>query len=91
MRAFPFAMAVIGGALATFVACAPFPPPPPPPPPPGPPGPARTVCVEPRPQVCTQVYQPVCATRRDGSARTYGNSCQACGDGAVISHRPGPC
>jgi hypothetical protein len=33
--------------------------------------------------ICTQQYQPVCATR-GGMTRTYGNACQARADGARI-------
>jgi len=50
-----------------------------------------TGCTEPRPQMCAQVYQPVCGTRRDGTRQTYGNACSACADANVVSHVPGPC
>lgn len=61
-------------------------------PPAAPPAPARLVtCTMPRPQVCTKEYRPVCATRRDGTRRTYGNGCAACTDANVVSHVPGPC
>ena len=33
--------------------------------------------------ICTQQYQPVCATR-GGMTRTYGNACQARADGARV-------
>ncbi|HEY7609223.1 MAG TPA: hypothetical protein VIF14_08325 [Alphaproteobacteria bacterium] len=51
----------------------------------------QVTCTVPRPQMCTQVYQPVCATRRDGTRRTYSNACMACADASVVSHVPGPC
>jgi hypothetical protein len=57
--------------------------------PPAPPG--QVACTEPRPQVCTREYRPVCATRRDGTRRTYGNACSACADAGVLTHIPGPC
>ena len=48
-------------------------------------------CTEPRPQICTREYVPVCGVRSDGSTSTYGNGCGACGDERVIGHRPGEC
>ena len=42
-----------------------------------------TVCEDPRPQVCTADYRPVCATLKDGSSKTYPNGCGACGDANV--------
>ena len=51
----------------------------------------RFVCTDPRPEVCTMDYNPVCATLADGSTATYPNGCGACADVAVVSHRPGAC
>ncbi len=48
-------------------------------------------CTEPRPQVCTQDYQPVCAVLQDGSLKTYSNGCSACSDPAVTGYREGTC
>jgi hypothetical protein len=53
-------------------------------------GPA-TACVEPRPQVCTMEYNPVCALKADGSRATYSSGCNACADSAVTGFDPGPC
>lgn len=61
-----------------------------------------TTCAEPRPEMCTRDYRPVCATVDTGircittpcpstEQRTYGNACSACGDKKVISHVPGEC
>lgn len=61
-----------------------------------------TTCTEPRPEMCTKDYRPVCATVDTGircittpcpstEQRTYGNACSACGDEKVISHVPGEC
>jgi hypothetical protein len=52
---------------------------------------AQVVCREPRPQVCTQDYRPVCATLRGGGFKTYSNGCNACSDPAVASYREGAC
>jgi len=59
-------------------------------------------CPEPRPQMCTRDYRPVCATRDTGvrcvttpcpstEEKTYGNACSACADQDVISYRNGAC
>ena len=45
-----------------------------------------TVCNEPRPQVCTREYRPVCAKLEDGSRKTYGNGCTACSDPKVMGY-----
>lgn len=44
-----------------------------------------TICQDPRPQVCTMDYRPVCGTQKDGSVKTYSNGCGACADIEVIS------
>lgn len=49
------------------------------------------VCTEPRPQVCTQDYRPVCAMLQDGTFKTYSNGCNACSDPAVTDYREGAC
>ena len=48
-------------------------------------------CVDPRPQICTAIYDPVCGLNTDDSYKTYASACSACGDVAVIGHRPGAC
>ncbi len=50
-----------------------------------------TPCEDPRPQICTANYDPVCGRLEDGSDKTYANGCSACGDAAVTGHRPGAC
>ena len=52
---------------------------------------AATVCEEPRPQVCTMDYRPVCGTLSDGSVQTYSNGCGACSDAKVTSWVEGEC
>ena len=49
------------------------------------------VCEDPRPQVCTMDYRPVCGNLADGSRKTYSNGCGACGDAAVVSWTEGAC
>ena len=60
------------------------------------------VCKDPRPEMCTQEYLPVCATRDNGvrcvttpcestETVTYSNGCMACSDPAVYFYHPGAC
>jgi hypothetical protein len=59
-------------------------------------------CREPRPEMCTQHYDPVCATRDNGvrcvttpcdstETATYSNGCMACADPDVFSYVEGAC
>ena len=48
-------------------------------------------CEDPRPQICTAIYDPVCALTADNSYKTYASACSACGDANVSGHRPGAC
>ncbi len=59
-------------------------------------------CSEPRPQICTKEYRPVCGTRDTGircvtapcdssEPRSYGNACTACSDPKVGSYVAGAC
>jgi hypothetical protein len=48
-------------------------------------------CVDPRPQVCTMEYNPVCAVLGDGSTKQYSSPCNACADDAAKSYLPGAC
>ena len=54
-------------------------------------------CMDPRPQVCTMDYTPVCAAHCTITAcetpemKTYANACGACADPAVLYHQPGEC
>ena len=51
-----------------------------------------TACDEPRPQVCTHDYRPVCGyVPGEDRWKTYGNSCTACSDPAVAGWQAGPC
>ena len=50
-----------------------------------------TQCTDPRPQVCTMQYAPVCATLLAGGSKGYSSGCNACADDRVASHMPGTC
>ena len=60
------------------------------------------MCTDPRPQACTQIYDPVCATRDTGircittpcpssEQKTMSSSCNACSDAKVSSYVKGEC
>jgi len=59
-------------------------------------------CVDPRPEICTHDYRPVCGLRDTGIRcvttpcdstewKTYSNACTACSDPSVERYRPGAC
>lgn len=48
-------------------------------------------CSEPRPQMCTMDYRPVCAELSGGSHKTISNGCTACSDANVSGYRDGVC
>ncbi len=48
-------------------------------------------CADPRPQVCTMEYDPVCGQHRAAAAQTYSNACSACADPDVVAYLPGSC
>jgi hypothetical protein len=50
-----------------------------------------TACTDPRPQICTADYTPVCAQLKDGQLKTYSNACSACADVGVVAHNPSTC
>lgn len=50
-----------------------------------------TVCKDPRPQICTLNYLPVCATTNNAKEKTYANGCTACSDKNVVSYREAAC
>ena len=49
------------------------------------------LCEEPRPQVCTREYDPVCATLQDGTTKTGSTGCTSCSDPQVVGYRKGAC
>ena len=52
---------------------------------------AMTQCKDPRPQICTMDYSPVCGISQDGSKKTYSNGCGACSDPKVMEYSQGVC
>lgn len=59
-------------------------------------------CTDPRPQICTREYRPVCGLRDTGircittpcpstERKTYSNACSACSDPDVLEYTPGEC
>lgn len=48
-------------------------------------------CSEPRPEICTMDYQPVCGFNSDNSSKTYSNACVACSDKEVVKYIKGEC
>jgi hypothetical protein len=59
-------------------------------------------CKEPRPEICTREYNPVCATKNTGivcittpcpstEEKTYSTGCTACADPTVIKYTQGQC
>jgi hypothetical protein len=48
-------------------------------------------CPEPRSQVCTMEYAPVCGFLDKGQRKQYSNACTACSDHPVKGYTAGPC
>lgn len=53
--------------------------------------PGLRACTDPRPEMCTQQYVPVCARLSGGGSKTYSNACSACTDPSVEGSVPGRC
>ncbi len=53
--------------------------------------PVLVACVEPRPQLCTMQYDPVCGLTGNNQYKTFSNACSACSDASVSAHSPGTC
>lgn len=48
-------------------------------------------CEEPRPEICTAIYEPVCGTLIDDTQQTFASNCTACAVKEVVSFMPGAC
>jgi len=49
------------------------------------------LCEEPRPQICTREYNPVCAKSQNGGSKTHSTACTSCSDPEVIGYKMGAC
>ena len=49
------------------------------------------LCEEPRPQICTREYNPVCGSLKDGSTKTGSTGCTSCSDSEVVGYTMGAC
>ena len=52
------------------------------------------MCTEPRPEVCTMDYTPVCGLRNVAGKeewKTYSNACSACSDPTVTGYKKDAC
>lgn len=49
------------------------------------------LCEEPRPQICTSEYNPVCGTLQDGTTVTGSTGCTSCSDPNVVGYKMGSC
>lgn len=55
---------------------------------------AQTVCPTERPEMCTMIYQPVCALVDSAAGpiwETRASGCSACGDAEVVGFNAGAC
>jgi len=53
-----------------------------------------TACTEPRPEICTMDYTPVCGLQRVAGAeqwKTYSNACSSCSDATVVGYNKDAC
>ena len=50
-----------------------------------------SVCKNPRSQVCTREYAPVCGKLNNNALKTYDNACTACADESVEEFYPAAC
>lgn len=49
------------------------------------------ICENPRPEICTREYNPVCGTLKDGSTKTGATGCTSCSDTEVVGYKMGAC
>ena len=53
--------------------------------------PSGQPCEDPRPEICTMNYEPVCGFTAEGNSETHSNACSACSDPKVIGYQEGSC
>jgi hypothetical protein len=51
----------------------------------------QTSCSEPRPEMCTMDYKPVCGFDKNNNSKTYSNACSACSNKQVVTYIKGEC
>ena len=49
------------------------------------------MCVDPRPEICTMEFAPVCGMRDGGEKESYPNGCGACSNQEIVGYLPGEC
>jgi len=52
---------------------------------------AFTTCTDPRPEMCTKEYNPVCGENKDGERVTQSTGCTACANPSIVGYWPGSC
>jgi hypothetical protein len=52
---------------------------------------ATSACTDPRPLVCTMIFNPTCGVLAAGGTREFASPCTACADPAVSGYIAGPC
>lgn len=53
--------------------------------------PVANVCKEPRPEMCTAIYLPVCGVDKKGELKTYASGCNACSNPQVVGFDEDSC
>jgi len=48
-------------------------------------------CSDPRPEICTMEYTPVCGLDSVNVSKTYSNGCAACSDKKVVEYTKAKC
>jgi len=49
------------------------------------------MCVDPRPQICTMEYVPVCGVRDGGEKESFPSGCGACSNNEIVGYLSGEC
>jgi hypothetical protein len=53
--------------------------------------PKRKACPISRPEICTMIYNPVCAVKANGDKYTESSDCSACAQKDVVAYEEGEC
>lgn len=54
-------------------------------------GQVANLCKDPRPQICTMIYMPVCGLDDNNDFNTYASGCNACSRSEVLGYNEGAC